>query len=117
MSRELADALTETALEAGEAAANSAVTITARLPILARCMVQPSADGLLEWHGAASEKALAAWEASVAACTAWNSLVWRTLFAPLTPTGMAHEALVLVRAASKPGHACVRANAARYGRF
>ncbi|NNM72325.1 hypothetical protein [Enterovirga aerilata] len=117
MSRNLTHALVETALEAGEAAANSAVTIAARLPILAHCLVRPSADGLAEWHGATSEKVVAAWEGAMEACMAWNAMMWRALAAPVTPAGMAHEALVLVRAASRPGHARVRANAARLGRY
>jgi hypothetical protein len=117
MFRNLTQAAAEAALDAGEAAANSAVTITARLPILANCMVRPSADGLAEWHKAWTEKLAAIWEGSVAASTAWNDLAWRTLFSPMTPTGAAHEALVLVKAVSKPGHACVRANAQRFGRL
>jgi hypothetical protein len=114
MSRKLSNAMAETMLEASEAAVNSAITITARLPILATHMVRPSADGLAEWQDAASEKTAAIWEGTVAACAAWNAMIWRTIFEPLTPTGMAHEALVMVRAASKPGHARVRANAARF---
>jgi hypothetical protein len=114
MSRKLSNAVAETMLEAGEAAANSVVTITARLPILATHMVRPSAEGLAEWQEASSEKMIALWDGTVAACTAWNDMMWRAVFAPITPTGMAHEALVLVRAVSKSGHARVRANAVRF---
>jgi len=114
MSRKLTNAMAETMLEANEAAVNSAVTITARLPILAAHMVRPSAEGLAEWQEASSEKVISLWEGTVAACSAWNEMMWRALFAPITPTGMAHEALVLVRAASKSGHDRVRANAARF---
>jgi hypothetical protein len=113
MSRNLSQAVAETALEAGEAAVHSTVTIAARLPILAKHMTSPTADGLAEWHQASTEKVLALWEGTVAAVTGWNELVWRSLFSPMTPTGAAHEALVLVRAVSRPGHAAVRANAAR----
>ena len=116
MSRELSNAVAEAALEAGEAVANSTVTITARLPILANCMVRPSAEGLLEWQNAVSEKLVAAYEGSLALCAAWNEMAWRTLFSPMTPTGAAHEALVLVRAVSKAGHARALANAQRFGR-
>jgi hypothetical protein len=41
----------------------------------------------------------------------------RSLLAPLTPTGTAHDSLVLVRADSKVHLARIRANAARFGRL
>ncbi|MDB5512124.1 MAG: hypothetical protein JWR08_1607 [Enterovirga sp.] len=110
MSGKFAQSVTEAAFEAGEAAINSAVTIAARLPILA----SPSAEGLAEWQDAASEKVLATWEGALAAFSGLNELMWRSVFAPITPAGMAHEAMVLVRAASAPGHLRVRANAERF---
>ena len=110
MSRKLSNAIAETALDGSEAAVNSAITIAARLPI----MLRPGAEGCAEWHSASSEKMVAMWEGTLAVWAAWNDVMWRTLVAPLTPAGMAHEALALVRAGSKPGHARVRANAARF---
>jgi hypothetical protein len=43
--------------------------------------------------------------------------LWRSLLAPLSQTGTAHESLVLVQADSKVRLARIRANAARSGRF
>lgn len=113
MSRKLTHSLGDAALEVGEAAVNSGLTIAARIPILARCMMSPSAEGLAEWHEASSEKLAAMWEGTLAAVAGWNDLAWRSLLAPVTPTGLAEEALVLARAISEPGHRRVRANAAR----
>ncbi|MGA0593741.1 hypothetical protein [Enterovirga sp. CN4-39] len=117
MSRKLDHAIAEAARETSEAVTDSIVTIAARLPILARAALMPTPDGLAEWHRASSEKLVAAWEGAFAVGAAWNAMLWRTLISPATPTGMAHEALVLVRAASRPGHDRVRANAERLGRL
>jgi hypothetical protein len=110
MSRKLTQAVFDAALEAGEAAANSAVTVAARLPILMR----PGAESMAEWQAASSEKIAAVWDGTWAVCAAWNAMFWRAALAPMTPTGVAHEALILVRAASKPGQVQVRANADRF---
>ena len=114
MSSKLSQSLGEAALEAGEAVINSGLTIAARLPILARCLVTPSQEGLSEWHEASSEKIGAAWEGALAAMAGWNDLMWRSLLSPVTPAGLAEEGLILARAIAEPGHRRVRANAARF---
>ena len=116
MSRKLTETMVDTAFAAGDAAVDSAVTITARLPILANCLLSPTADGIGEWHEACTEKLLALSEGAQAAWAGWTDLMWRSVFSPITPAGMAHEAMVLVRAVSEPGHSRVRANALRLGR-
>lgn len=116
MSRNLAASLADTAFSTCEAAVDTVVTLTGRIPILASHMVSPTADGLTEWHGAASEKVLAVYEAAGAAMAGWQDLMWRSLFSPITPAGMAHEALVLVEAVAEPSRRRLRANAARFGR-
>lgn len=114
MSRELSHSVSQSALAAGQAAVDSAVTIGARMPILMGHLVSPSAAGVAEWHEATAEKILAVWEGTVAAASGWTELAYRSLLTPLTPTGYAQEAVVLVRAISEPGHRRVRANAARF---
>ncbi len=116
MPGKLAQSILESVLESGEAAVNSAITVGARLPILSACLVSPNARGMEEWQKACSEKVLAAWEGGFAACAAWNSLMWRAALAPPTPTGFAAASLVLARAATRPAHVAVRANAARFSR-
>ena len=115
MTGKLSHALGEAAIDAGEAALNTGLTIAARVPILANCLMAPSAEGLAEWHEASSEKVMAVWEGSLAALSGWNDFLWRSLLSPNTPTGYAQEALVLARAISEPGHRRVKANAARLG--
>lgn len=114
MSRELSQSVGQAALAAGDAALDSVVTIGARLPIMMGHLVSPSAAGIAEWHEAASEKVLAIWEGTMAAASGWTEFAFRSLLTPLTPTGYAQEAVVLVRAISEPGHRRVRANAARF---
>lgn len=115
MSRRFANSAADAALELGEAAVNSAVTIAARLPILSGYMVNPTAAGLAEWQNASSEKIAAGVEGVMAACLGWQNLMWRSLLAPINPAHFAEEAMVVARAAIRPAHACVRANAARLG--
>ena len=116
MSSHLSRAVVDAAFAAGDAAIDSAVTIAARVPILADCMLSPSTAGVAEWQDAWSEKTLAVWEGALAACAGMNDLLWRSLVSPFTPTGLAEEAVVLVRAVSEPGHSRVRANALRLNR-
>lgn len=102
--------------DAGEAATNSAVTIAARLPILAGCLLSPTADGLAEWNRACAEKAAAAWEGMFAASAAWQRMMLRAAFSPPTAFGLAND---LVGVGHKAGHAArkrVRANARRLTR-
>lgn len=112
MSRHLARAMMDASLEIGEAASNSAVTIAGRLPVLARLDVA----GVAEWQACVAEKSSAAWDGAVDLASAWQASFVNALLSPLTPTGLAHEALALARVASGPANARVRANAIRFGR-
>lgn len=114
MNRKFAHSATQAALELGEAAVNSAVTIAARMPILAAHLVNPSAAGLAEWQTAASEKVAATWEGAMAASLQCQDFFWRSLMAPVTPFGFAQEAMVVARAAVNPAQVSVRANARRF---
>lgn len=113
MSSQVAQAMTKAALDASQAARDSVVTITARLPIFAGLFVAPSAAGLTEWNEACSEKVAAGLEGSFAAVTAWNAMLIGAAFQPLTPMAFAHETMKVFAEASGPGHKRVRANAAR----
>lgn len=113
MHRKLAHATTQAALDMGEAATNSAVTIAARLPIMAAHLLNPTAGGLAEWQGAASEKVAAVWEGAMAASLQCQEFFWRSFLAPVTPIGFAQEALVVARAAVNPAQLRVQANARR----
>lgn len=114
--QKLARSMMRAGADAGEAAANSAVTIAARLPILAGHMVSPTAESLAEWNRACAEKAAAAWEGLFAASAAWQRMMLRAAFSPPTALGLAND---LVGVGQKAGHAArkrVRANARRLSR-
>ena len=114
MSKTLASSMTEYAMEVSQSASDAAVTIAGRMPILAGCFVAPTPAGFAEWQEACSEKIMATWDGAAAAFSGMQDVLWRSLMSPLTPAGMAHEALVLVRAVNRPGQVCVRANAERF---
>jgi hypothetical protein len=116
MSRHVVQAMTQAVLDASEAARNSAVTISARLPIFAGFLMAPSAAALTEWNEACAEKVAAGIEGSVAAVAAWNAMLIGSAFQPLTPMGLAHETMKVFAEASGPAHKAVRANAARLSR-
>jgi hypothetical protein len=116
MSSHVAQAMTQAALDAGEAARNSVVTIAARLPIFAGFFMAPSAAALTEWNEACTEKVAAGVEGSVAAVAAWNAMLIGSVFQPLTPMAFAHETMKVLAEASGPAHKRVRANAARLSR-
>jgi hypothetical protein len=113
MSRHVAHAMTQAVLDASEAARNSAVTISARLPIFAGFFMAPSAAALSEWNEACTEKVSAGIEGCVAAVAAWNAMLIGSAFQPLTPMAFAHETIKVFAEASGPAHKRVRANAAR----
>lgn len=113
MTRQLTQAVTDAALQLGEAATNSMVTISHRMPILLGHIARPSAAGLAEWNAAATEKVAAGFDGAVAAWSAWHAMMVEAMFAPFNPLGMAQGAMEVARVASHPAHACVRANAAR----
>jgi hypothetical protein len=114
--RRLTRSLINAGTETGEAAVNSAVTIAARLPIFASCLVAPTAKGMAEWNRACAEKATAAWEGLFAASMAWQQVMIRAAFRAPSPVAFAND---LVQVSHKAGHAArkaVRANAKRLGR-
>ena len=110
MSQHLARAMGDAALEIGQAATDSLVTIAHRLPILAR----PGAESVAEWNACVAEKAAAAWDGAVDVMTAWQTNAMEALFSPMTPTRLATQALALARVAAHPAHVAVRANATRF---
>lgn len=114
MSESLTSTFTDAAFGAADSAIDTVVTLTGRVPILASHLFSPSPDGLSEWHGAATEKVLATMEAASAALFGWQDVMWRSLFIPVTPAGLAHEALQLAEAVAEPGRRRLRANAARF---
>ena len=114
--RRLTKSLMQAGAHAGEAAANSAVTIWARWPILAGAVVAPSAEGMAEWNRAYAEKAAAAVDGFFAASAAWQSLMIRSALRPPSPLALASD---LLRVSSKAGQSArrrVKANARRLAR-
>jgi hypothetical protein len=109
--RRLTRSLLNAGAETGQAAANSAVTIAARLPIL----LSPTAEGMAEWNQAYTEKVTAAWTGLFAASAAWQQVMIRAAFRPPSATALAND---IVRVSHKAGHAArkaVKANAKRLG--
>ena len=111
--RRLTRSLINAGAETGRAAADSAATIAARLPILAGCLVAPTAEGMAEWNRAYTEKVAAAWTGFFAASAAWQEVMIRAAFRPPSPMAFAND---VVRVSHKAGHAArkaVKANARR----
>ena len=111
--RSLSRSLTRAATNANLAAAHSAVTIAARLPILGGYFLSPSAAALAEWNRACAEKVAATVEGSAAAVAEWQGLVLRSAFRTPTPAALADAGLKVLHKASQPGHRRVKANAQR----
>ena len=114
--RRLTRSLITAGAETERAAADSAATIAARLPILAGALVAPTAEGMAEWNRAYTEKVAAAWTGFFAASTAWQEVMVRAAFRPPSPIAFAND---VVRVSHKAGHAArkaVKANAKRLGR-
>jgi hypothetical protein len=109
-------ALIEASSEAGQATLHAAVTIAARWPILAGCLIAPTAAGLAEWNRAAAEKTAAAWEGAFAASAAWQQLMIRSAFTPPSPTALAYGLLGVSRTAGRSARKRVKANARRLTR-
>jgi hypothetical protein len=107
--RRLTRSLINAGVETGQAAADSAVTIAARLPIL----MSPTVEGMAEWNRAYSEKVAAAWEGFFAVSAAWQQVMIRSAFRPPSAAALAND---IVRVSHKAGHAArkaVKANAKR----
>ena len=102
--------------DAAETAAHCAVTINARLPILAGCLFVPTRAGLNEWHEAYAEKVAAAVEGTLAAAGEAGSALLRSAVAPPTPAGLADDLARVVDKAVHPTRSRARANADRFSR-
>jgi hypothetical protein len=98
---------------AGATAFDCAVTIVARMPVLAGWFVVPNSNSLAEWHRASTEKLAAAVEGAFAAGTAWQGAMWRSTLRPRMPAGIAVDFVHVMREASRPTRRRVRANARR----
>lgn len=99
--------------DAAETAAHCAVTINARLPILAACLLLPTRAGLDEWHAAVSEK-VAAVEGTIAATGELGTALIRSALTPPTPAGLAEDLARVVDKAVHPTRSRARANALRF---
>jgi hypothetical protein len=111
--RRLARSLTQAAFHTGESALHSAVTIAARLPMFAQCMVSPNA--MQEVGRAYSEKVAAGWEGAMAAGLAWQQLMMQAALRGTTPAGLAHGVVKVMGKAANPARKRVKANATRLG--
>lgn len=111
--RRLARSITHAALRAGGAAADSAVTIAARMPVFAGCLVSPNAAAMREIEGAVSEKMTAGWEGAIAAGFAWQQLMLKSAFNIPTPAAFANDLVRVLGKGSHPAQKRVKANAAR----
>lgn len=114
--KRLARSLAKAASDASDTAAHSAVTISARLPILAGCLVSPSTAGIAEWNEACSEKVSAGVEGVLAAAAEWQAMMFRSAFRVPTPLGFANDMMRVVSKAAHPTHRRAKANGLRYKR-
>ena len=111
--RALSRSLTHAVGQANDTANHCALTIAARLPVLARCLVAPTAEGLAEWNEAYSEKVAAVFEGAVAASTAWQIAMMRSALRMPTPTAFANDIMRVMNKAAHPARRRVKANSRR----
>jgi hypothetical protein len=116
MNRRLNRSLQKAAADAAESAVHCGVTIAARMPVFAGCLVQPSPEAFAEWNRACSEKMAAGFEGAVAASAAWQRMLIASFFRPPTAAAFGHEALRVTEAALRPGRRRAKANARRLTR-
>ena len=107
-------ALAQAAADTSESAAHAAVTITARMPVLAAGILMPSAAGYAAWNEAYTEKVEAMWLGVLAASAAWGAAMTRAALAPPTPLGLANEMMRIATIAAKPSRRTAKANSKRY---
>ena len=112
----LSESVARSFADATETAAHCAVTINARLPILAKCLFLPTPDGLTEWHEAYTEKVAAALEGTLAATSEIGSTMIHSAFAPRTPVGIADDFVRVIGKAVDPTRKRAEANAHRFSR-
>ena len=114
--RLLSRSMTRAATSANLAAAHSAVTIAARLPILTGCFFSPTASALAEWNRAYSEKVAAALEGAAAASAEWQTVMLRAASRHPSAAGIANDCMRIAHKAGDPARRRVRANAKRLAR-
>lgn len=112
----LQNSIARSVTDAAEMAAHCAVTINARVPILAGCFFLPTRAGLTEWHEAYTEKVAAAVEGTLAAGTELGSQMIRSAFRPPTPVGLAGDLVRVMEKAADPTRKRAQANAQRFSR-
>ena len=102
------------AFEAAQAAQDAAVTIGARLPMIATASRSPASPPSAEMRRMVSEKTEAAMQGAVAAGVALGQLWTRAMFGGLrTPMDVAHGLAHVADMAMQPARKRVRANAKR----
>jgi hypothetical protein len=101
------------AFEIGEA---SAITIGARVPLLASMAFWPQFDVLLEAHRMVVEKMAAVFEGSLAASQATAALATKAALGRMDATDVALGIVSIAMAATRPTHRRARANATRLSR-
>ena len=100
--------------DAARASQDAAVTIAARLPMIAKASRKPAAPPPAEMQRMVSEKAEAAMQGAFAASMAMGKLWTRAMFGGLrTPMDVAQGLASVADAAMKPARQRVRANAKR----
>lgn len=105
------------AFDAARASQDAAVTVAARLPIIAKASQRSAAPPSAEMQLMVSEKAEAAMQGAFAASMAMGQLWTRAMFGGLrTPMDVAHGLAGVADAAMKPARITVRANARRLSR-
>ena len=114
--RALSRSLARAATDAQAAAAHSAMTIAARLPIFAGHAIAPTAASMAEWNRAYTEKVAAVWEGAVASSLAWHAMFWSGLAKPPSATAAMNDCVRLASKAGTPARKRVRANAKRLNR-
>ena len=114
--RKLHTSLTRAAVETGQSALDTALTLSARWPILAAGLMNPTAASTREWNTAVTEKVTAAMEGAVALSFGWQQAMIRCAFRPPTPAGLAQDMLDLTAVALAPARRTVKANARRLNR-
>jgi hypothetical protein len=106
-------AFTKLATATTMAGLDTAVTLWFRLPIL---MAQPDAKSTVEWYRAVSEKTLALHHGTVDATMAGHRALLAMATGRAAPDHLAHAAVEMATAATRPAYRAVKANARRLSR-
>ena len=104
-------------LDSMRASHDAAVTIAARLPMIAKASRSPGAPPSPEMQAMVSEKVAAGVQGAAAASFAWGQFWTRAMLGGIrTPIDAAHGLANVAAAAMAPAHKKVRANARRLSR-